>query len=209
MVELWNRHTKRYEPVELREQIDAEDIACYEQHWLPPMQAKIEELRAAGALNRELVEEWNVADSHWKWGSKFRDRQGQLQWASYALRSEGLTQGMMFLNLLYRCQLQSQLNQHMVYVDLVSTAPWNRSRFTPEPQYGGVGLVLVTEAIVRSYNEGFEGRIGLHSLPGAESLYRDTLRMECLGPDVKADGLPYYEMTPQRAAELLAPRTPK
>jgi hypothetical protein len=204
MVELWNRHTNRQEPVELREKIDADDIACFEQHWLPPMEAKIEELRAAGTLTRESVEKWNVTDAHWKWGSKFQSRRGELKWASYALRSEGLTQGMMFLNLIASCRLQSQLNQHMVYVDLVSTAPWNRPRFTPEPKFGGVGLVLVTEAIVRSFDEGFEGRIGLHSVAGAEAFYRDKLRMDCLGPDSKAGGLPYYEMTSQRAAQLLA-----
>jgi hypothetical protein len=92
----------------------------------------------------------------------------------------------------------------MVYVDLVSTAPWNRRRLEANPLYGGVGQVLVTEAILRSLDEEFGGRIGLHSLPGAESLYRDKLGMECLGPDAKHGGLPYYELTPQRAALWLA-----
>lgn len=208
MVELWNRHTKSLEPADLLDRVEAEDIACFDAYWFPPMQAKIEELKAAGQLNRDTVNAWNIEDAHWQWGAKFQGRYGQLQWASYALRRDGLTQGMMFLNLLHRCRHPNQINQHMIYVDLVSTAPWNRPKFTPNPQYGGVGYILVVEAILRSMDEGFEGRIGLHSLPGAEALYRDKLGMDCFGPDPSYDGLLYFELTPQRAVQLLTARTP-
>ena len=207
MLELWNRHTQRLEPIELFGRIEAEDIACFEQRWLPPMQAKAEELKRAGQFNAQAFTDANVADVYWQWPSKFKDRTGQLQWASYSLRGAGLTQGLMYVNLVRRCRLPSQLNQHMIYVDLVSTAPWNRPRLTPNPVYGGVGGILLTEAIIRSLDEGFEGRVGLHSLPGAEPLYR-KFEMECLGPDEDYDDLPYYELTPQRATQLLASRTP-
>lgn len=207
MLELWNRHTQRYESANLVDRIEAEDVTCFEQLWLPPMEAKLAELKGLGQYNAQAVTHWNVADAHWEWPAKFQSRSGQLQWGSYALRSGGRTQGLMFVNLVRRCRHPSQMNQHMVYVDLVSTAPWNRARLNSNPLYGGVGVILVTEAIIRSFDEGFEGRIGLHSLPGSESLYR-KFQMDCLGPDPTYDGLPYYELTSQQAASLLASRSP-
>jgi hypothetical protein len=207
MLELWNRHTQQMEPADLIGRIQLEDVTSFEKRWLPPMEAKLEELRLAGKLTAEEVTHWNVADGHWQWPAKVRDRVGQLQWASYALRCGGDTQGLMFVNLLRRCRMPVQLNQHMVYVDLVSTAPWNRPRLTPKPLYGGVGVIMVAEAVIRSLDEGFDGRIGLHALPGAESLYR-KLNMDCLGPDSSYEGLLYFEITPQQAAALLSSTAP-
>lgn len=204
MTWLLNRHTQLFEPAELLDRIHAEDLTCFQQDWLPPMHSKIDELKKAGQYNRQTVNLWNVEDFLWQWPGKCQDRIGKLEWASFALRCGGNTQGLMFLNLLRRARLQSQLSQHLVYVDLVSTAPWNRPRLTPKPLYAGVGTVLITEAILLSQEEGFEGRVGLHSLPGAEMLYRNKFGMDCLGPDPGYDGLPYFELTPQRATQLLA-----
>lgn len=52
-------------------------------------------------------------------------------------------------------------------------------------------------------DEGFHSRVGLHSLPQAEAFYRDTCRMVCLGADASYQGLPYYELTREKAAEFL------
>lgn len=192
------------EPVDLIDGIKPEDVASFEHRWLPPMRAKIEELRQAGTLTSQEATRWNVADAYWQWPAKVSDRAGELQWASYALRCGGDTQGLMFMNMVYKCRLPEQLKQHMVYVDIVSTAPWNRPRLMTNPLYGGVGTILVTEAIIRSLDEGFEGRIGLHSLPGAEPLYRQKFKMDCLGPDPSYDNLSYFEMTPQQADAWLS-----
>lgn len=208
MLELLNQHTQQMEPADLVDGIRAEDVTSFEQRWLPPMRAKIEELRQAGTLTPQEATRWNVADTHWQWPAKVRDRAGQLQWTSYALRCGGDTQGLMFMNMVYKCRLPQQLKQHMVYVDLVSTAPWNRPRLMPNPLYSGVGMNLFAEAIIRSRNEGFEGRIGLHSLPGAETLYKNKLKMDCLGPDSAYDDLLYFEMTPQQADALLSSTAP-
>lgn len=208
MLELLNRHTQQMEPVDLVDGIKPEDVTSFEQRWLPPMRAKIEELRQAGTLTPQEATRWNVADAYWQWPAKVRDRAGELQWASYALRCGGDTQGLMFMNLVYKCRLPQQLKQHMVYVDLVSTAPWNRPRLMPNPLYGGVGTILVTEAIIRSLTEGYKGRIGLHSLPGAESLYQQKFKMDCLGPDPAYDDLLYFEMTPQQADAVLSSTAP-
>ncbi len=168
------------------------------------MRAKVDELKGSHQYNRQTVGDWNLEDVHWQWSRKCQDRIGKLEWASYAVRCGGMTQGLMFVNLVRRCRLASQLNQHLVYIDLVSTAPWNRPRLEPKPIYGGVGTLLITEAILHSQDEGFDGRVGLHSLPGAEKLYQNKFGLDCLGPDPAYDGLPYFELTAQRAAELLA-----
>ena len=62
----------------------------------------------------------------------------------------------------------------------------------------------MTEAILQSIDEGFGGRIGLHSLPRAEKFYQEEWGMKSLGPDPKYDGLIYFEMTAERAAEFLS-----
>jgi hypothetical protein len=106
----------------------------------------------------------------------------------------------MFTNMLRRCRIASQLNEHMVYVDLLSTAPWNRPNLAPKPKYRGVGGVLITEAILQRQEEGFAGGIDLHALPRSEGFYRTQWRMESLGPDPLYSDLHYFEMTSERAA---------
>jgi hypothetical protein len=62
----------------------------------------------------------------------------------------------------------------------------------------------IARAAVRlSRDEGFHGRVGLHSLPQAEAFYRDTCLMASLGADASCQDLPYYELTREKAAEFL------
>ncbi|MNL87813.1 hypothetical protein D3C87_2171780 [compost metagenome] len=63
----------------------------------------------------------------------------------------------------------------------------------------------MTEAIFHSNDEGFGGRIGLHSLPAAEKFYRTQWGMESLGPDPDYYGLTYFELTTERATEFMSP----
>jgi len=163
MSHLLNRQTGQLEPAEIFAPMEQFDIDCFRDHWKPILDDKIEELKQAGRLTRDEVMAANAEDARWRWSEKFQERARELQWASYSVRARGQTQGLMYINLLRRCQLQSQQNMHMVYVDLLTTAPWNRPRLVPDPLYSQVGVVLITEAILQSREEGFEGRIGLHS----------------------------------------------
>lgn len=58
--------------------------------------------------------------------------------------------------------------------------------------------MLLTAAIALSYEEGFKGRIGLHSLPQADAFYR-RIGMTDLGPDPACQNLRYFEMTVEQA----------
>ncbi|MDE2362149.1 MAG: hypothetical protein KGM42_05675 [Hyphomicrobiales bacterium] len=61
-----------------------------------------------------------------------------------------------------------------------------------------VALALLTGAVARSREAGFKGRLGLHSLPQADSFYR-RIGMIDLGLDSAYQNLRYFEMTIEQA----------
>ena len=118
----------------------------------------------------------------------------------------GVTQGMMLLDTTTeRCRIETQRGKNLVYVKLVENAPWNRRELFSPPRYRGVGSTLVRAAVALSQYEEFRGRIGLHSLPQANSFYANTCGMTDLGidPDPVHQGLRYFEMTPEQAEAFI------
>lgn len=199
MIEIFNRVTGQFEAATLVTPIEQQDVDCFSLQWRPLLDAKVQELKARDQYTAEELGNVWAQDSDWDWSAKFPERSGQLQWNSVALRCGGATQGLMYLNLLQRCRLPDQAHQHLVYIDLLAAAPWNRPPFGL-PGYRGVGDVLMTEAILISKAEGFDGRIGLHSLPQANGFY-EKWGMTSLGPE--KSGLVYYELTAEKANEHL------
>jgi hypothetical protein len=135
-------------------------------------------------------------DEYWNWVGKSRRSKLLPGDELYAIECEGITQGLMMLDVLKkRCQIESQLRRRLVYISALATAPWNRPLITNPPTYKGVGGNLVDFAIARSHELGYQGRIGLHALPGALGFYR-KLRIGLLncGPDPEEpDNLVYFE----------------
>ncbi|MEH1830576.1 MAG: GNAT family N-acetyltransferase [Nostoc sp.] len=110
-----------------------------------------------------------------------------------ALECEAITQGLMILELYcYRSLLASTKN--LVYVDYLTIAPWNRRSIENPPMYKGVGSSLLKFAIEHSFDLDYKGRIGLHSLPGAENFYA-KFGMVDLGYDSNKQGLRYFEIS--------------
>ncbi len=143
---------------------------------------------------------------HWDWRDKLANLSGQLGYQFFALECSGKTQGMMIVNTMKRCRLPRQANKHLVYVEYLETAPWNRWSVANNPEYKGVGTVLIAAAIQLSIDEGNHGRIGLHALPQADTFYRDVCGMTDLGPDTsysRQHPLTYFEMTASQAATFL------
>lgn len=89
----------------------------------------------------------------------------------------------------------------LVYLEYLEVAPWNWPEFGT-PTFKGIGSALITAALERSLDEGFKGRMGLHSLPQADDFYR-RLGMTDLGPDANYQGLRYFEMTAEQARAFL------
>lgn len=171
--------------------------------WTPIFHAKIQELAKNGPLTNELLAEHNLQDAHWKWIEKLPQRRDQLSWASFAVEAEDVTQGLMFTRVGtdVRAREASQRNQYIVEIDLLAIAPWNRFRLVPDPQFKGIGRLLLAAAISLSVSEEFGGRIGLHALPQAESWYRDVCGMTDLGVDETK--MRYFEMTEAQARAFI------
>lgn len=185
---------------------DLEDrhVEDFTTRWKPVFDARLAELRARGELTLDTAGEHNLQDAHWQWVEKVAARRNEMSWASFAVEAEGVTQGLMFVRMgpTVRGLAPSHRNQFIVDIDLLATAPWNRFRLVPDPQFKGIGRLLLAAAVSLSVSEEFAGRIGLHALPQAESWYRDVCGMTDLGVD--QSGMRYFEMTEAQARAFVA-----
>jgi hypothetical protein len=153
-------------------------------------------LEDAKTLWEPILEGSGQDDEYWNWVGKSRRSKLLPGDELYAIECEGVTQGLMMLDVLKkRCQIESQLRRRLVYISALATAPWNRPVITNPPTYKGIGGNLVDFAIARSHELGYQGRIELHALPGALGFYT-KLRIGLLncGPDPEEpDNLIYFE----------------
>jgi hypothetical protein len=118
-----------------------------------------------------------------------------------AVECQGQPQGLMAV---LRSPRRSRLGDgHVVYVDYVETAPWNLKSSNASPRFSGVGTCLLAEAVRLSFESGFGGRVGLHSLPQAEAFYT-RCGMTQVGADPSYFDLVYFEYTAQQASDWLA-----
>jgi len=155
---------------------------------------------------KPLIAAQSEQHGHWNWEWKWSHFSPQLSYQFVALECNGQTQGLMIVNTIKRCRIQQQANKHLVYVEYLEAAPWNRRDIPNWVRYKGVGTVLLAAAIQLSIDEGNHGRIGLHSLPQADTFYRDKCGMTDLGPDASYSPkmpLRYFEMTETQAAAFI------
>jgi hypothetical protein len=139
----------------------------------------------------------------WLWHKKVDLTHRLLPFPTLAIECAGEIQGMMLLRTDgYSSRLPSSEGKPIVYIELLSTAPWNLSGYTDSPKYSGVGKVLVNAAVQVSMEYGFKGRVGLNSLPRSESFY-ERLNFEFLERDADKQNLKYYELSAERASEFL------
>ncbi|WP_414546257.1 GNAT family N-acetyltransferase [Nostoc sp. CCY0012] len=141
---------------------------------------------------KEQLRLFGQEDKFWDWDFKLEfiiSRQANRE--GYAIEYEGETQGLMIIETqLHGSRLAE--GQRLVYVDGIASAPWNREMIQRPPKYKGVGTALLIFARTRSLELGYEGRVGLHSLPGAEQFY-DLQGMIDVGEDEDYDDLIYFE----------------
>ena len=108
-------------------------------------------------------------------------------------------------------RLDADRGQPLIYIDYLETAPrnWDIPEIGHKGAFRGIGSLLLWEAVRQSREEGFHGRIGLHSLPQAEGFYRQACRMTPFGGDAAKQNLLYFELSRQQAAELFQAREEK
>jgi hypothetical protein len=108
--------------------------------------------------------------AHWDWNDKRRNAAAKAANVAFiALASDGECHGMMLL--LWPRFTRLQADASLVYVDYLEVAPKHRHGPAASRDLLGVGKALIEIAILLSCAEGLEGRIGLHSLKGAEKFY--------------------------------------
>ena len=199
-VHLFNVARGEAEVAELWHAITEQQLADWEGEWVPEL------FRAMQGLRRAGIERTHWPQSrHWDWRKKVAVLQGMLANPGFSIVCGGQTQGMMIVDTVkHHCRFEGQRGQHLVYVEFVENAPWNRAELFDPPQYRGVGSILIGAAVALSKEMEFHGRIGLHSLPQANGFYANTCGMTDLGADPDHEGLRYFEMTPDQAQAFIA-----
>jgi hypothetical protein len=182
---------------ELRDAIEEAQLIDWQTRWQPALIDILRDLAKRGVPMSDWPQNW-----HWDWRRKSAGVQGLLAFRGFSIVAGGETQGLAQVNLTGTGREPSQAGKPLVYVDYLEVSPWNRPDLGFVPRLRGVGSALLTAAVALSEDEGFKGRIGLHSLPQADDFYRRCGMTE-LGPDSAYQDLIYFEMTVERARAFL------
>ena len=126
----------------------------------------------------------------------------------YGLRSGGNLQGLMkLITVGYGGRLAEQAGKPVVYVDYLESAPWNikplMNALGKSPLLGGIGTRLLEAAVQKSIEEGFKGRLALHSLPTSEQFYLKACGMTAVGRDPAKQNLLWLEFTAEQADRFI------
>lgn len=185
---------------ELWDSINEKNLADWEAVWLPELLRLLQQLKQDG-----IEQQFWPQNSHWNWRNKIKEIRNSLSNQCFSIVCDGLTQGLMITDTVKRARISTQFNQHLVYIQYLESAPWNRNelRDSINKAYSGVGSILVRAAVAYSLQSEFKGRVGLHSLPQANKFYANTCQMTNLGADEDYSGLHYFEFTPVQAQEFI------
>jgi GNAT superfamily N-acetyltransferase len=182
---------------ELRDAIEQAQIDDWQTKWRPSLLSGLQDLARKGVPISQWPQSW-----HWDWTQKTARVQGLLAYRGFSIIAHGVTQGLAQINLTKSACEPSQVGKPLVYLEYLEVAPWNRPELKAVSRLRGVGTALVAAAIATSDEEGFKGRIGLHSLPQADDFYR-RCGMTDLGSDHAYQNLRYFEMTTDQARAFL------
>jgi hypothetical protein len=98
-----------------------------------------------------------------------------------------------------------EVGAQIVYLE---TDPWNIKALMQAlgsgQQYAVVGTRLIEAAVRKSIEEGFKGRVALHSLSGSERFYLEVCGMTEVVRDPTKENLLWCEFTPEQAEKFLA-----
>lgn len=141
----------------------------------------------------EQLRKFKQEDKYWDWLFKLNFISKQNNYEGYAIECENQTQGLMMIE----TQMHGswiKTGKRVIYIEGIASAPSNRVQIKNLPMFRGVGTALLKFARIRSVELGYEGRIGLHSLPEVEKFYENQNMINC-GRDDDED-LVYFEYPP-------------
>lgn len=182
---------------ELRDAIGQPQLDDWRTRWQPALEAVLHALAREGVPMAKWPQSW-----HWNWARKTAEMQDLLAFRGFCVVARGETQGLARVDLTKAGREPGQRGKPLVYLDYLEVAPWNRPELGRAPRFRGVGSALVAAAVALSVEEGFKGRLGLHSLPQADAFYQ-RIGMSDLGQDSGYQDLRYFEMTAQQARAFL------
>lgn len=105
----------------------------------------------------------------------------------------------------WRGRIDVQAGKPLLYVEYIESAPWNLAGLVETPRFSGDGVALIQTAIQVIANEGFAGRIALHSLPQSQPFYQRYMRDLGIDGD-QMEKLCYFEMTEDQANQFVKRR---
>lgn len=144
-----------------------------------------------------------VEHRHWDWSRKARAISQSRGYFIAGVRTQGEMQALVLWDEEFHYTKHPlQLGSPLVYVQFLTTAPWNDREIVTSPRYRGAGTLLLRSVVERSHDLGYKGRLGLHSLPQAERFYSEKCLMDDLGIDA-IKNLRYFEFTPILAQNFI------
>lgn len=165
-------------------------IECWKNKWAPSLDAYLK----SGKQRPE--------HAHWNWVRKatvavLNNKDDLFFW----IKANGDTQGLMILDESSSCHADDN-GEGNIYVQFLEVAPWNYYKDASVGYYQGVGSILFMTAVNYSASCGFDGRIGLESLPQSGPFYRAKGMIQ-VAKNSSNSPLKYFELTTQAAQEAL------
>lgn len=197
--------------IQVFSQIDAAHVDHINREWMPILkdQRQLAAIRfkQLGKSNNDewqrILGEYGAPDSHWDWEDLAKPGVARTTHRSFSVVTGDEVEAVMVVDLTQRCKIDVQNGEHLVYVENLAVAPWNRDEIQSPRRLGGLGKVMLALAIKLSESEGWKGRVGLHSLPQSESFY-EKCNMTRVKNDSTYEDLWCFEFTPSQAKELLS-----
>jgi hypothetical protein len=198
--------TKSAVPAELHDDVTLDILFDAEELWAPERVRFLRDCLRAGVKPDELPQ-----SIHWNWSLKAIKIPGLVAgplspYRMFGIKADGEWQGLLLAKGVgYQARIGAP-GRDVVYVDFVESAPWNwrEDKAGRVARFKGVGPQLIDLAIRWSIDLGMKGRVGLHSLPQADSFYRDKCGCTDLGIDPKYQPpLRYFEFTEAQALDFI------
>ena len=185
---------------ELFDDVTVDHFVQTQLQWRPLVVEATKRMLARGVPPEVQPRHW-----HWNWENK-GDQLGQFNLSFFGIECAGELQGLMKVDLAkYSARIPTQKGAELAYIDYLEVAPWNHREIATElggtRRYATIGWNLFAAAVQLSRQVGFDGRVGLHSLPHpqTEQFYQKTCKMLPLERDSAKENLLYFETTPELA----------
>lgn len=192
--------TGRPVEAELFDEVEPSHFLEAEARWRPLVRQAASTAYADG--RPQPVHHW-----HWDWTSKAPELNNP-EFRFYGIRCTGSLQGLMKVDSANcRGRLPEQIGLPLVYVDYLEVAPWNVDAIASlcglPPGYRAIGTCLLEAAVRHSDQQGFGGRIALHTLQQSEQFYIRR-GMTPVGPDPSKENLVWCELSTEAARRIMA-----